>query len=83
MGITRKLEDIRQDLVPLEEQGNVEGFFNNVGNADKLGGLIEDIRNAIMEYQVCICEPTTPSPPDICTRLCYSKISTTRILSSL
>lgn len=33
-------------------QGKIEGFFNNVKNAEKLGGLIDDIRDAIIEYQV-------------------------------
>jgi len=37
----------------LAKQGKVEGFFNNVKNADELGGLVEDIRDATMEYQVC------------------------------
>ena len=52
-GIVRKLEDIHRDLILLSEQGNVQGFFNNVKNADKLGGLIEDIHDAMMDYQVC------------------------------
>ena len=30
----------------------MEGFFNNVENADTLGGLVEGIRDAVMEYQV-------------------------------
>ena len=54
MGTGRKLEDIRQDLVLLGEQGKVKGFFNNVENADKLGGLVEDIRDVVMDYQVRI-----------------------------
>ena len=54
MGIDRKLEDIRQDLVLLGEQGKTKGFFNNVENAEKLGGLVEDVRDAMMDYQVCI-----------------------------
>ena len=37
---------------PLEEQGKVKGFFNNAANAGKLGGLVEDIRDAVAEYQV-------------------------------
>ena len=51
-GISRKLEDVCRDLAPLEEQGMIEGFFNNILNADKLGGLVEGIRDAMMEYQV-------------------------------
>jgi hypothetical protein len=53
-GIGRKLEDIRQDLALLGEQGKAKGFFNNVENAEKLGGLVEDVRDAMMDYQVCI-----------------------------
>ena len=34
------------------EQGKVAEFFNNVENADKLGGIAEDIRDAMMDYQV-------------------------------
>ena len=52
MGIVRKLENILQDLKPLADQGKVEGFFKNADNADKLGDLVEDIRDAMMEYQV-------------------------------
>lgn len=53
MGIGRKLEDVRRDLALLKEQGTAEGFANDVENADKLGGLVEDIRDAIMDDQVC------------------------------
>jgi hypothetical protein len=52
--IIRILEDIDQDLSRLAEQGKLEGFFNNVENANKLGGLVEDIRDAMIEYQVRI-----------------------------
>ena len=52
MGVGRKLEDIRQELALLGEQGKTKGFFNNVENAEKLGGLVEDLRDAIMDYQV-------------------------------
>jgi len=47
------LQDVRRDLAPLESQGKVAGFFNNLENAGKLGGLVEDIRDAMIEYQVC------------------------------
>ena len=52
MRIERKLEDIHQELALLGEQGKTKGFFNNVENAEKLGGLVEDLRDAIMDYQV-------------------------------
>ena len=36
----------------MEKQGKVKGFFNNINNADKLGSLVDDIRDAMIEYQV-------------------------------
>ena len=42
-----------RELKPLVTQGTIQGFFNNTENADKLGGLVEDIHDAIMDYQVC------------------------------
>ena len=52
MRIDKKLEDVRQELALLGEQGKTKGFFNNVENAKKLGGLVEDLRDIIMDYQV-------------------------------
>ena len=34
----------------------VEGFLNNAKNAEKLGGLVDDIRDVVIEYQVCISD---------------------------
>ena len=50
--MNRKLRDVGRDLVPLKKQGKVEGFFNNSENAGKLSSLVEEIRDAMMEYQV-------------------------------
>ena len=36
----------------LGEQGKAKGFFNNVENAEKLGNLVEDVRDVMMDYQV-------------------------------
>ena len=66
MGIGRKLEDIRQDLALLEEQGKTKGFFNNVENADKLGGLVEDVRDAMMDYQVRVTPNNLSFPCSNC-----------------
>jgi len=62
----------------LAGQGKVEGFFNNVKNADKLGGLVEDIRDALMDYQVSNQNGLAFSVSDIHFRLRCNKISTTR-----
>ena len=82
MGIARSLEDIYRGLARLETQGKVEGFFKNVENADKLSGAVEDIRDAMMEYQVC---PNLSAfgISDVRTRFHYSKISTTGTANSL
>ena len=60
MGIRRKLQDVLRDLAPLEKQGKIEGFFSNTENASLLGGLVEGIRDAMMEYQVCASNPSSP-----------------------
>ena len=81
-GVTRKLENIHLDLVPLEAQGKVQGFFSNVKNADKLGSLLEDIRDAMLEYQVRIHTLSAYGISDVRARHPYSKISTTRVAES-
>ena len=82
IGIVRTLESICQGLARLEGQGVIEGFFNNVENADKLSGAVEDIRDAMMEYQVCVHNIAITIIPDTRTRLHYSKTSTTRTVNS-
>ena len=83
MEIPRKLEDVHQDLTLLAEQGKVEGFFNNVQNVDRLGGMVEDIHDAMMEYQVCVHKLSVSGTSDVCDRPCYSKISMIRAVDSL
>ena len=80
--ITRKLEDVRRDLSSLEEQGNVEGFFNNVKNADRLGGLVEDVRDAMLEYQVRIRSPSISGASEARIRPRCSKICMTIVVGS-
>ena len=48
------MQSFHQDLDLLAKQGNVEGFFRNLENADRLSGLVEGIRDAMVEYQVCL-----------------------------
>ena len=82
MGIGRKFQDVCWALAPLEEQGKVEGFFNNIENANKLGGLVEDIRDAMVEYQARVYSVSISGTSEVRTRLRYSKISTTRVVGS-
>ena len=74
---------VLHELKPLVDEGKVAGFFLNVENSEKLGGLAEDVCDAMMEYQVC-------TPPVIYfiisearTRPHYSRISITRVAFSL
>ena len=85
MAIVRKLGRILQELKPLEEQAKVEGFLNNVKNAEKLGGLVEDIRDVVMDYQVCNWRGpvTVIIMPDICFRHLCSKAFIPRTVNSL
>jgi len=54
------------------DEGKTEGFFKAAKNADALGGLVENIRDTVMEYQVCIRKLSTSGArptfaPDIVT----------------
>jgi len=83
MGFARKLGGVLHELKPLVDQGKVAGFFLNVENSEKLGGLAEDVHDAIMEYQVCTYIQFTFTTSEACTRPYYSKISTARVVCSL
>ena len=54
------MQELLEDLAPLEKQAKVEGFFNNTENTTQLGGLVEAIRDAMMEYQVCASNSSSP-----------------------
>jgi hypothetical protein len=47
-----KLNKILKDLVPLSQRGKITQFLTSTDDADKLGGMVDDIRDAMMEYQV-------------------------------
>ena len=54
MGISRKLEDIHQSLTVPAEEGQALEFLINAENVRKINDLVEDIREALLEYQVCM-----------------------------
>jgi len=83
MWFVRKLEIILHELKPLEDQGKVAGFFLNTKNSGKLGDLAEDIRDAMMEYQVCASQQFIFATSETCSRPHYSRIYTTRVACSL
>jgi len=54
MGLVRKLEDVHQELALLAGQGKVTEFLANAENAQRIDDLVEDIRQVMMDYQVCL-----------------------------
>ena len=79
MWIARKLEGVHQSLAPLAEQGEVNEFLTNPKNIKRVNSLVEDIFDAMMEYQVCTLNHSFPTMSDICTRLHCNKIFIMRI----
>ena len=54
LGIARKLEDLCQSLTLPTEHGKALEFLTNTENAQKINGLVEDIYEVFMGYQVHI-----------------------------
>ena len=81
--IDRKLQKVLQGLKLLAKEGNVEGFLNNPKNAEKLRGLVGDICDAVMDYQVCGWGELIILVPDTHFRLHYNKTSMKKVVSSL
>ena len=81
--IGRKLGNILQGLELLTKQGSVEGFLNNLKNAEKLRGLVGDICDTVMDYQVCSQSELDMLIPDTYFRLHYNKTSMKKAVSSL
>ena len=52
MRITRKLQEVGQALGSIMTQNDLVDFLNPE-NAERVGGLVEDIHYALMDYQVC------------------------------
>ena len=65
-------------------QGKVDGFLKSVGNASKLASLLEDVRDAMMEYQVrmllcyLLLRRLTFEPDFVATRYLRQKLSAHR-----
>ena len=62
---------------------NFAQFLSIPENAQRVNHLVEDIRHALMEYQVCAPERLNPITSNICLRLHYNKRSMTRAVSKL
>jgi len=83
MGITRKLNDIRKALHLMATQGNTVQFLNNADNAQKLNDLVEDIHEAVIDYQVCAPQALVLITSHMCFRLPCNRILLKKPASSL
>ena len=52
MCVSRRLEEIGQELDLLAGQGKTAGFLANSETAQRISGLVEDIRQMMADYQV-------------------------------
>ena len=67
------------NLIAIQEE--LMGFLEDPENAQRLNGLVEDIRCAFMDYQVCTPHRLTLNTSDIFLRLRCSKKSMTKAVS--
>ena len=52
-GVVRDLKKIGQATRSMATRSDLAEFLSNPENAQKLNGLVEDIRYALMDYYVC------------------------------
>ena len=53
MGPTRKLQEVGQAMGSMAIRNDLVDFLNNPENAQRVDDLVEDIRYALVDYQVC------------------------------
>ena len=78
--IGRELEVVSQAMESVTTQDDLADFLNNPENAQRVNDLVEDIRDALMDYQVCILEHPAHTMANTGFRLRYDEISTTRVV---
>jgi hypothetical protein len=75
--------DINQTLDSITTQNNLERFLNNAENAQKVDGLVGDIHDALMGYQVCAPKLPMLITSKQCPRPHFNRISITRAVKQL
>lgn len=83
MGIARKLQEVLRVMDSMTARKDLGCFLDVPENAQKFNGLVEDIRGALMSYQVCSPSRFTPTESNIYYRLHYNKTSMMRVVSQL
>ena len=81
--MARKLKGVRQALDRMAVQEDISRFLNNADNAQKLNDLVEDIREAVMDYQVRTSKGLVLIASNFHPRLPYNEISITAPVKSL
>lgn len=77
----RVLEGIKDELHPISERSNAAGYRENDADVQAMSELAENVRDAIIEYQVSSDLPLAPrviieSPPSWLNRKrCTSRIA--------
>ena len=56
MDTPRKLEEVGQSMNSITTRKDLAHFLRSPENTQKLNSLVEDIRYALMGYQVCTSE---------------------------
>ena len=83
LGVARKLEDVCQGLTLPVGQEEVVRFLANNENIKRINGLIEDVHEALMGYQVCMPNYSFSTMSYVCSRLHCNKISMMRVVGLL
>jgi len=58
-------------------------FLTNTENARMINGLVEDICDVLMDYQVCTTDHSFSTISDLCARPHYNMISTMKVVGLL
>ena len=58
-------------------------FLTNTKNMHRIDGLVDDVHEALMAYQVCTLHHSLSTMSDIHARLHYSKMFMMRVVNSL
>ena len=83
MRFSRRLKDVHQGLTLPAGQEKIIEFLTNTKNVQRINGLVEDIHEVLMDYQVCMSICIFSPMPNIYTRPHCNKISVRRVVGSL
>ena len=68
---------------PMTTRNDIADFLSDPENAQRLNGLVEDIRYALVDYQVCIPKSLTLVISNICLRVLRNEMPTIRASNKL